>query len=385
MHRNTKEEAKALEEDLDEAIKSKIHTKGFSTFFVSEEVGIKNHDMVDLNEIDESVMTINVPYIIVIKKDAENGFLFHFRSLKEFIGIENINAQTKTAILNFNYYLTIGNMDEAYKAVKNIQNPLIWENMARMCVKTRRLDVAEICMANIKFARGAKAVREVKNESANVQIAMVAIQLNMKEEAEAILKEAGRFDLLNELYQAGGDWKGAEELAQKSDRISLKNTYYQIAKNYEISKEYESAIEYYEKSGNHLRDVPRMLIQAKEYDQLKAYIEMKKEPELYRFWGQYLEGQMNLREALEYYKQSEDYENVVRLCVQFGDLSSANKICFDTSNAAACLFMARLYEGQSDINTAISLYAKGEHFNHSVRLAKEHGLDNDLMMVHSKC
>jgi len=32
--------------------------------------------------------------------------------------------------MNFGYYLEIGNMDEAYKSVKSIQNPVVWENMA---------------------------------------------------------------------------------------------------------------------------------------------------------------------------------------------------------------------------------------------------------------
>lgn len=36
--------------------------------------------------------------------------------------------------------------------------------MAQMCVKSKRLDVAEICLGNMRFARGARAVRESKNE-----------------------------------------------------------------------------------------------------------------------------------------------------------------------------------------------------------------------------
>lgn len=60
--------------------------------------------------------------------------------------------------MNFSFHLTTGNMDEAYKSVKSIQNPIIWENMAQMCVKTKRLDVAEICIGNMRFARGARAV-----------------------------------------------------------------------------------------------------------------------------------------------------------------------------------------------------------------------------------
>jgi hypothetical protein len=35
-------------------------------------------------------------------------------------------------------------MDEAYKAVKLISNPAVWENMAQICVKSKRLDVAEV-------------------------------------------------------------------------------------------------------------------------------------------------------------------------------------------------------------------------------------------------
>ena len=37
-------------------------------------------------------------------------------------------------------------MDAAYRAVKAINSPGIWENMLHMCVKTKRLDVAEVCL-----------------------------------------------------------------------------------------------------------------------------------------------------------------------------------------------------------------------------------------------
>ena len=39
-----------------------------------------------------------------------------------------------------------GKLDEAYRVVKAINSPSIWENMAQMCVKTKRLDVAEVCL-----------------------------------------------------------------------------------------------------------------------------------------------------------------------------------------------------------------------------------------------
>ena len=173
--------------------------------------------------------------------------------MKDFGGLDKVDEPTKKAIMNFSFYLAIGNMDEAYKSVKLIQNPLVWENMAQMCVKTKRLDVAEICLGNMRFARGARAVRESKKEAQiDAQLAMVAIQLNMRDEASRLYEQAKRFDLLNAMYQADGDWEKSIKLAEEYDRINLKNTYYKLAKQYEISKDFENAIAYYEKSGTHM-------------------------------------------------------------------------------------------------------------------------------------
>jgi hypothetical protein len=78
-----------------------------------------------------------------------------------------------------------GNMDEAYKAVKLISNPAVWENMAHICVKSKRLDVAEVCFGNMGHSRGARAVRETKATEPELEasVAMVAIQLGLLSDA----------------------------------------------------------------------------------------------------------------------------------------------------------------------------------------------------------
>jgi intraflagellar transport protein 140 len=104
--------------------------------------------------------------------------------LKDFEDLDQIDGNIQEAIMNFSFYLSTGNLDEAYKSVKSVSNPAVWEKMAAMSVKSKRLDVAEICLGNMRFARGARAVRESKKETElESQLAMVAIQLNMKEEA----------------------------------------------------------------------------------------------------------------------------------------------------------------------------------------------------------
>ncbi len=56
----------------------------------------------------------------------------------------------------------------------------VWENMAKMCVKTRRLDVATVCLGNMGHARGAKFLRESQKEpELDAKVAMLAIQLGL--------------------------------------------------------------------------------------------------------------------------------------------------------------------------------------------------------------
>ena len=56
----------------------------------------------------------------------------------------------------------------------------VWENMARMCVKTKRLDVATVCLGNMGNARAARALREAQQEpELDARVACLAIQLSM--------------------------------------------------------------------------------------------------------------------------------------------------------------------------------------------------------------
>ena len=49
-----------------------------------------------------------------------------------------------------------------------------------MCVKTRRLDVARVCLANMGHARGAKALREMEKEGdRDARVARLALELGM--------------------------------------------------------------------------------------------------------------------------------------------------------------------------------------------------------------
>lgn len=52
--------------------------------------------------------------------------------------------------------------------------------MARMCVKTHRLDVARVCLGNMGNARASRALKQAEAEpEPEARVAMLAVQLGM--------------------------------------------------------------------------------------------------------------------------------------------------------------------------------------------------------------
>ncbi len=50
--------------------------------------------------------------------------------MNDFVGLEKIDTEIKNAIMNFSFFLSTGNLDEAYRSVKSISNTAVWEKMA---------------------------------------------------------------------------------------------------------------------------------------------------------------------------------------------------------------------------------------------------------------
>ncbi|KAM6964373.1 intraflagellar transport protein 140 homolog isoform 2-T2 [Tautogolabrus adspersus] len=300
------------------------------------------------------------------------------RALRDFVGLENCEKATRDAMLNFSFYLTIGDMDEAFKSIKLIKSKAVWENMARMCVKTRRLDVARVCLGNMGNARAAKALKEAEAEpEPEAQVAMLAIQLGMLEDAEKLYKSCQRYDLLNNFYQASGQWKLALETAENQDRIHLRTTYYNYAKYLESTGDKALALAYYENSDTHRVEVPRML--QDDTGSLEIYVNKMRDKNIYKWWAQYLESQSDMDSALRFYECAQDYLSLVRVHCYMGNIQKASEIANDTGDRAASYHLARHYEGHDDIKQAVHFYTRAQAYNNAIRLCKESGLDDQLM------
>eukprot|EP00501_MAST-03F_sp_TOSAG23-6_P000179 GSMAST32.ASY1.ANO1.182.1 assembled CDS len=363
-----------------------------STLFATTEHGILQQDFFTVDRAKLSLMGVNVPYLYFIVgsdntiRSPHTPSRLRSRLMRDFVGLDRVDETTKKALLEFSYYLTIGNMDAAYRSVKLIQSPSVWENMAHMCVKTKRLDVAEVCLGNMGHARGAKAVREAKaNEPEHeARVAMVAVQLGLLEDAERLYTEGKRFDLLNELYQASGQWKEALTISEKQDRIHLKSTHYMYAKHLEKIGDSTGAMEHYEAANSHRYEVPRMLFDAERLDDLQSYIKRSRDPKLLRWWAQYCESVADLDGAMRYYIKAEDHLSQVRIHCFRQEFDEAAETVFNAPKKimkAAAYHLARQHEGHGNIKEAINFFVRAGRYNHAVRIAKRGNLNEELLAL----
>nr|KAF6489671.1 intraflagellar transport 140 [Molossus molossus] len=361
------------------------------SFFISEEHGFLLQDSFPRPPAYQSLLGMEVPHYYFTRKPGEADRddqvdaghhsvpqMVGRRPLRDFVGLEDCDKTTRNAMINFSFFIAVGDMDEAFKSIKLIKSEAVWENMARMCVKTQRLDVAKVCLGNMGHARGARALREAEKEpELEARVAVLAIQLGMLEEAEQLYKKCKRYDLLNQLYQASGQWQKAIEVAELHDRVHLRTTYYNYAKHLEASADCSLALSYYEKSDTHRFEVPRML--SEDLQSLELYINKMKDKTLWRWWAQYLESQAEMDAALRYYELAQDYFSLVRIHCFQGNIQKAAEIANETGNWAASYHLARQYESQEEVRQAVHFYTRAQAFNNAIRLCKENGLDDQLM------
>ena len=354
----------------------------FYMFFYTQEFGIKQQECHKINRDLQGVFCVCLPniYFIVQKNSTSNSI----HSLQEnkfqfFQGMTDIPDDIKNALIEFSIFMSSGKIDEAYKIVKNIKSYDIWTNMAKVCIKSKRLDVLEICLSNMRFATGIKALRESAHEKEpEARLAQVAMHLNLIDEAKILLEEIKRYDILIRFYIGIGEYDQAIDLAKKKNRINLENTYYRIAQHYERNNNIDKAMDYYKKSGCGAREIPRMLIQKCKIDLLEKYMSVGEDIHSQLWWAAYLESKGELDKAKQYYEKAKDWTNVVRILLAMNKILQAKAICDDTKDSGACFLMGRYYESIGEIKLAIYYYALSGRINQAFRLAKDNNMDGEI-------
>ncbi|EFA08985.1 Intraflagellar transport protein 140 homolog-like Protein [Tribolium castaneum] len=348
------------------------------TMFVSSEHGIKMHDIRGV-EAESRLLALATPYLVILEK------LVIVRDvMSDFNGLESCNKETRDAVLNFSYNLSLGNMDEAFKAIKLVQNPGVWGSLARMCVKTRRLDVAGVCLGHMGNARAAMALRVAVADYSlphEAKLAVLAVHLGMLDEAEQLYIQCQRYDLLNKLLRSRNKFDAAHAIAESQDRIHLKNTDHAWGKALEAVGDFKEAAVRYEKANTHKFDVPRMLLDQPQ--QLETYMGKTKDPDLLKWWGQYVESQGEMQAALKIYSSAGDVYSQVRVLCFLGEESKAAELARSGRDKAAFYHMARFYETTGNFEEAVNFFTKANAYSNAVRLCKENHMSDELWNIGS--
>jgi intraflagellar transport protein 140 len=190
------------------------------------------------------------------------------------------------------------------------------------------------------------------------------------------------------LYQASGSWEKALDVAENHDRIHLKTTHFSLASHLEAQGHIDEAMRHFHMSGTHRTEVPRILFANKRINELEEYITRGPaagDEEMTVWWAGYLESVGSMDRAKKYYNEAKDFYSLVRIACFEKDLKEAKQIVDESNSPAAAYYFARYLEGQNEIQEAIGYYALSKCYNHAIRLAKNFGLDADLMPYALKC
>ena len=380
------------------------------TLFATEEFGLKMQYTFHPQLSEVAFVSSNVPFLSFLlnparaqgnmehlsrnKKEsiASQGLILSQRCMRDFEGVQisSLDDNARVALTDFSFYLTIGNMDEAYKAVKSISSLNVWRNMAQMCVKTRRLDVAKVCLANMNNALAVHAVRDASNKAAAagdetqveaISLAMVATQLGMYKEAEVLLQEIARWDLLIDLLVSKGAWGSALKLSARHDRIHTKALHYQWARSLERDGNVTGAMEHYTEADCHRFEVPRLLHHLEKVSELQEYISKADDKELWKWWAALMETHGRFPDALHYYKQSGDTVAAVRVLCHSSKFEEAATLVNATQDAAAAFHLATQYEEAGNVSEALNFYSLAQAFKSAIRLALAQDMREELMRL----
>lgn len=136
-------------EEIDRDFKNKkqeeeFQNKTIETYFVTSDFKIQKQSHLNFEDGDETMLGVQVPFFYFMGRKIEDedeeeeetddkgssSMIILRKPMKDFVGLENVQEDVKAAIMNFSFYLTVGNMDEAYNSVRNIKNNTVWQNMA---------------------------------------------------------------------------------------------------------------------------------------------------------------------------------------------------------------------------------------------------------------
>ncbi|KAL0114439.1 hypothetical protein PUN28_011594 [Cardiocondyla obscurior] len=297
------------------------------SLFVTSDHGIVIQDVKPIADENCRLLGVHSPHIVILnsEKSVDKSSKIVQLLMRDFEELGECDSVTRKAVMDFSFHISVANMEEAFKAIKSIKNEAVWKSLAKMCVKTKQLNMALLCLGHMKQANAARALREAMQDDT----------LNLEAQVGILAVELG-------LHQG----KVAE------------------------------AIDMYTKADCHRFEVPRMLLMRPR--ELLTYLNSSEESEIKNWHAQYTESTGDMETALHLYEQAKDTLSMTRLLCYFGRDDEVCELVTRTNHAAAAYHLAAHYESKNNVMQAIHFYTVAKAYTNAIRLCKEHFMREEL-------
>jgi len=154
------------------------------SLFMTSDHGIVVQDVKPIADENCRLLGVHSPHIVILnsEKNLERSSKIMQLLMRDFEELGECDSITRKAVMNFSYHISVANMEEAFKAIKSIKNEAVWKSLAKMCVKTKQLNMALLCLGHMKQANAARALREAMQDdtlSLEAQIGILAVELGL--------------------------------------------------------------------------------------------------------------------------------------------------------------------------------------------------------------
>ena len=257
--------------------------------------------------------------------------------------MEDEGPSTLSALVQFAYFTALGDLEKAYISIQLVKRPEIWERLCKLGIKEKNLSLVERCLPNIKneeeiikaaVKRGRKnGVDGDKGGGEKIAtLAAIALELGATEEAEQLLEQCSRYDLLGDLLRSQDRWDEALLVVQEhGDEALLAETHYKYAEYLEKTVGEETlATEHYILSGR-IKEFLERLVESGRLAEAENVVVKSKETELMSWLAQKHEQANNMSSAMELYQLAGDDLGLARLALRQNDVdmqSMGSKLSF---------------------------------------------------------
>lgn len=298
---------------------------------------------------DFTLCFFSVPYVVTISQQVVNKIM-----IEDFKEYPEVDQVTLRQLLDFLYYMTIGNLEKAIIMGSNVSggnNTSIWDSLANVCVTLKKPDVGAICLSKKGDIKGALMLRKAINDQTmdcDCKVGVLALNIGMVEEAEALFRGSKRHDFVNKLIAAkkGGLHELINASCEGENILLVKSAQHKLAKEMWANGDVNAAVKLFESAGTLVPYVPRMMVMQGQAGMLAQYVAKSSDPKLIMWWGHYLESIGELDGALEAYVRASDFGEQIRLLCHMERIEEAEKLCY--KDTAALYQMARYLEIQPD-------------------------------------